>query len=159
MKKFSDKKISILIIFGIIILSVISIIQLNQRLENINKLTFFDEEKNPIITINIEVADTHEERRIGLMNRQSFPEKTGMLFIFEEQKPRSFWMKNTYIPLDIIFVNEKFEIMTIQKNTEPLSEKSIFSDDPIMYTVEVNAGFTDKYEIKEGGYINYSLKQ
>lgn len=159
MKKFSDKKINFLIILGLVILSTISIIQLNQKIEEKNKLTFFNENKSPIKTISIEVADTHEERKTGLMNRQSLPEDTGMLFIFEESKPRSFWMKNTYIPLDIIFVNENFKITAIQKNTEPLSRQSILSDGPAMYTVEVNSGFTDKYEIEEGDFIRYSLKE
>ena len=64
-----------------------------------------------------------------------------MLFIFDNERPLSFWMKNTYIPLDIIYVNKSLEIVTIQENTMPLNEKPIPSEKPALFVVEVNAGY------------------
>lgn len=120
------------------------------------KLAFLNRKtKKTIIEIDIEIADTPYERAVGLMYRRSLPTKAGMLFIYEQSKPRFFWMKNTYISLDIIYANENMQIVTIQKNQKPLSEKPISSYRDSMYVVEVNAGFCDKYGINIGDYINF----
>ena len=120
------------------------------------KVIFFNKEtKDKIIQIDVEIADNPDERSTGLMYRYSMSEKAGMLFIYEETQPLAFWMKNTYIPLDIIFVDENMQIVTIKKNAKPLSEKLIPSIRDSMYVVEVNAGFCDKYGIKSGDYLSY----
>jgi uncharacterized membrane protein (UPF0127 family) len=85
------------------------------------------------------------------------PDTAGMLFIYKQSQKLFFWMKNTYIPLDIIFVNENMQIVTLWKNTKPLSEKTIPSYQFSKYVVEVNAGFCDKYDIKLGDYITYRI--
>lgn len=122
------------------------------------KLTFLSKKtKKKIITIDIEIADTPFERAVGLMYRRSMPAKAGMLFIYKQSKPQQFWMKNTYIPLDVIFMNENMQIVTIQKNKEPLSNKVIPSYKNSLYVVEVNAGFCDKYGITVGDYIDFKL--
>jgi len=79
----------------------------------------------------------------------------GMLFIFPEEEIRSFWMRNTYISLDMIFVNADKKIVTIHKNTKTLSDQSYASTEPAQYVVEVCAGFSDKYSIKTGDKINW----
>src|SRR4030042_774943 len=76
-------------------------------------------------------------------------------FIYEKTQPLAFWMKNTYIPLDIVFVDENMQIVTIKKNAKPLSEKLILSNRDSMYVVEVNAGFCNKYDITIGDYLAY----
>src|SRR3989304_6381194 len=120
------------------------------------KVIFFNKEtKDKIIQIDVEIADNPEEITTGLMYRHFMPDKAGMLFIYEETQPLAFWMKNTYIPLDIIFVDENMQIVTIKKNAKPLSEKLILSNRDSMYVVEVNAGFCDKYFIKSGDYLSY----
>lgn len=120
------------------------------------KVTFFSKKtKKRIIAIDIEIADTPLERATGLMYRRSIPAKAGMLFIYEQSKPRIFWMENTYIPLDIIFLDEDMRIVMIQKNQKPLSKKLIPSYKNSLYVVEVNAGFCDKYGINIGGYIDF----
>ncbi len=106
--------------------------------------------------IDIEIADNEYERTQGLMYRSSMPDSAGMLFIFEHSQLRSFWMKNTIIPLDIIYFNENKEIVTIHKYTTPFSEASIFSYKRAQYVVEVNAGFCDRYKIMEGDRIVFS---
>ena len=108
-----------------------------------------------ITTIDIEIADNAYEREKGLMYRHSLPDNAGMLFIFERSGPLSFWMRNTYISLDIIFADEKRQIVTIQKNTKPLSYAQIPSERNSKYVVEVNAGFCDKYGIAVGDYIAF----
>jgi len=120
------------------------------------KLTFLNKiTRKKIVEIDIEIAYTPDERATGLMFRRSMPDRAGMLFIYEQSKPRFFWMRNTYIPLDIIYVNENMQIVTVQKNTMPLSDKPIPSYKNSMYVVEVNAGFCDKYGINIGDYINF----
>lgn len=119
-------------------------------------LTFHDKSTKKIITqIDIEIADNPDKIETGLMYRRSLPDKAGVLFIYKQPQPLSFWMKNTYIPLDIIFVDENTQIVTIHKNTKPLSEDSIPSYRDSMYVIEVNAGFCDKYGIQIGDYIKF----
>jgi len=114
------------------------------------ELTFVDSTGNPIVKIDIEIADNDYERQLGLMNRQSMEEMQGMLFIFPQERYQSFWMLNTLFSLDIIFINSNKEIVTIHKNTTPLSEQSYPSSAPAIYVVEVNAGFCETHNIKLG---------
>lgn len=113
--------------------------------------------KKPVKKIDIEIADNEQKRMQGLMYRRSMNEDNGMLFIFPISEPQSFWMKNTIISLDIMFVNEKKEIIKIHKNTIPYSERSYPSFKNAMYVVEVVAGFSDKYGITEGDKIDYKI--
>jgi uncharacterized protein len=112
--------------------------------------------KKELRMIDIEIAANDSSRTMGLMYRKSMEETKGMLFIFEQPDLHSFWMKNTYISLDIIYVSEKKEIVKIYKNTEKLSTKSLPTDKPSLYVVEVIAGFCEKYGIKEGDKIEFS---
>ncbi len=105
--------------------------------------------------IDIEIADSDGERQQGLMYRTQMEESQGMLFIFPETEMQSFWMKNTLIPLDILFVNEKMEIVTIQKYAQPKSEQSLRSTQPAKYVIEVNAGFCDRYQVSEGDLVKF----
>ena len=106
-----------------------------------------------IVKIEIEVADDENERILGLMNRDSIPANAGMLFMMGVEESQSFWMKNTKIPLDIIYVSADNVIVKVCANTEPYSLKNIDSDFPAMYVVEVNAGFVKKNGIKAGDRI------
>lgn len=105
--------------------------------------------------IEIEVADDDQKRARGLMYRKSIPENGGMLFKHEREQIQSFWMKNTYIPLDIIFVNNEKEIVTIHPNTSPMKEWSYASTEPALYVVEVNAGFCARHNIRTGDKIDF----
>jgi uncharacterized membrane protein (UPF0127 family) len=113
-------------------------------------------QSNSVVRLDIEIADEEAERMRGLMNRMSMPEFSGMLFIFERDEPRSFWMKNTYISLDIIYIDSRKEIVSIQKYTQPQTTSSIPSEKPAMYVLEVNAGFTDKHGIQAGDKIDFA---
>lgn len=114
--------------------------------------------KELIRKIDIELAENDDERMQGLMYRRSMDDSKGMLFIFQREEPQSFWMKNTVIPLDIMYVNSKMEIVKIFKNTVPFSEKSLPSEKPATYVVEVAGGYSDKYGIKEGDLISFVKK-
>ncbi len=114
------------------------------------ELTFTDSTGNPILKIDIEIADNDYERQLGLMNRESMEEMQGMLFIFPEERFQSFWMMNTLFSLDILFINSQKEIVTIHKNTKPLSEQSYPSSEPAIYVLEVNAGFCERHDVKMG---------
>lgn len=108
-----------------------------------------------ITVINIQIADNDQERAQGLMWRASMPEDDGMLFIFDKQKILTFWMKNTYIPLDMVFADKTGKIVMIHAEAVPFSEASITSDQPAKYVVEVNGGFCARYGIKDGDSISY----
>jgi len=103
--------------------------------------------------IDIEIADTPEKRQTGLMYRVRMKENRGMLFIFDREEPQSFWMRNTEISLDIIFVNSDLEIVKIHHNTKPFSDSSLPSIRPAKFVVEVNAGYCEKFGISEGNKI------
>lgn len=107
--------------------------------------------------IDVEVADNDRKRSQGLMYRKTMNESQGMYFVFPISELQSFWMKNTILSLDIMFVNENKEIVKIHKNTTPFSEKSLPSEKKAMYVVEVVAGFSDKYGVKEGDKINSQI--
>jgi hypothetical protein len=117
------------------------------------ELTFTDSLGNAKIKIDLEIADNEYERQLGLMNRKSMEENQGMLFIFQYERMQSFWMRNTLIPLDMMFVNKDNKIITIHKNTKTLSAQSYPSTGPAIYVVEVIGGFTDKYKIVVGDKI------
>ncbi len=117
------------------------------------ELTFTDTLGNAKIKIDLEIADSEYERQLGLMNRKSMEETQGMLFIFQYERMQSFWMRNTLIPLDILFINKDKEIITIHKNTKTLSAQSYPSTAPAIYVVELVGGFTDKYNIVKGDKI------
>lgn len=118
-------------------------------------LIFSDSLGTEKIKIDIEIADTEYKRQLGLMNRKSMEENQGMLFIFNEERLQSFWMLNTMISLDILFVNKEKKIVTIHKNTTPLSQQSYPSSEPAIYVVEVVGGFCNKYNILPGDKISW----
>ena len=121
--------------------------------KNFNEIYINNGEK--IIKINAEVADDNEERTKGLMFREKLDENDGMLFVFDNENYQTFWMKNTLIPLDIIFINKNLEVVDI-KNAVPCKEEPCTlykSSKPAMYVLEVNGNFTAKNKIKLGSRI------
>lgn len=120
---------------------------------------FFTSQLNSdtLARIDIEVADNDQSRARGLMYRRSLPENAGMLFTQRMEEMQSFWMKNTYIPLDILFVNANKEIVTIHANTTPLKEWNYASTEPSLYVVEVNAGFSGRHGIRTGDKIEFVI--
>jgi uncharacterized protein len=103
------------------------------------------------VLVQVEVADTPAEHVRGLSNRASLPEQGGMLFIFPQESEWQFWMKDTLIPLDIIWADEEGTIVTIARNVSPESYPEAYtSTKPAKYVLEVNGGFSDIHGIAEG---------
>lgn len=103
-------------------------------------------------SFDVEVASSPETRALGLMYRESLDENKGMLFIFEDESQRAFWMKNTKIPLDMIFINKEKKIVNIL-TAEPCDAdpcQNYGSEKPAMYVLEINAGLAEKNNLKIG---------
>ncbi|MFQ5536620.1 MAG: DUF192 domain-containing protein [Gemmatimonadota bacterium] len=100
-------------------------------------------------TVDAEVARTPEERTRGLMYRETLPDGTGMLFVFESSEVRSFWMQNTYIALDIAYMDPNFVVVDIQQ-MEPLTTDLHESAGPIMFALEVRKGWFEEHGIRVG---------
>lgn len=103
----------------------------------------------------VEIADDEQERETGLMNRDKLPTGQGMLFLFPDARERAFWMKNTHIPLDIIYISKSGEVISIQKNTMPMNETPLHSFGPAAAVLEINGGQADALGIKPGDRITH----
>ena len=99
------------------------------------------------------LAETRNQQTRGLMYVKSLPKNTGMLFIYPNSNIRAMWMKNTLISLDMIFIDENGIVSSIEKNTEPQSLKTIRSEKPIKYVLELAGGKTDQIKLIEGDHI------
>ncbi|HKS94724.1 MAG TPA: DUF192 domain-containing protein [Terriglobia bacterium] len=106
-------------------------------------------------SFNIEVMVTNQERALGLMFRRSLPENSGMLFIYDPPQPATMWMKNTLIPLDMVFISADGRVHRIEENAEPFSEALIPSDGDIVAVLELNGGEADKIGLKRGDKVIY----
>ncbi len=98
----------------------------------------------------VEVADDKTERAQGLMNRETMSMSAGMLFVYPEPQPVGFWMKNTLIPLDMIFMDETGTVKKVHHEAQPLDESPIFGGDDILAVLEINGGLARKIGIREG---------
>jgi len=103
--------------------------------------------------LKVEIADTPSKQQTGLMFRKHLSANAGMLFSFERPRKMMFWGQNTYIPLDIAFVDEDNRIRQIAYIT-PLSTKAVRSDERMKYALEANAGYFSNNDIKVGTKIN-----
>ena len=119
-------------------------------------LTFTSPDGTVRSKIEIEIADTEPMRQRGLMYRQQLGEDQGMLFIFQTSEKQTFWMKNTPLSLDMVFVNSYHEIVSISKETTPFAETIYASEGPAQYVVEVNAGYCDRHSVKVGDRVDWT---
>ena len=120
-------------------------------------------EKLDIITaggqrdFKVEVMRTDAERERGLMFRRFLPPDRGMLFDFKKPEPVMMWMKNTYIPLDMVFIGADGKVLSTAQNAEPLSERVIPSGGPALGVLELNAGIVAKLGIKAGDQVDNAM--
>ncbi|NAS32473.1 DUF192 domain-containing protein [Flavobacteriaceae bacterium R38] len=119
-------------------------------------LELFNTDEVLIKALDIEIADNDYETETGLMHRKSMLENRGMLFIFKDEEPRFFYMKNTEISLDIIYINSELKIVSFVENAETLNEASLPSNFPAKYVLEINAGLVEKWGIKVGDSISFT---
>ena len=112
--------------------------------------TFSNPDGTSSSSVNLQVASTNAERMTGLMYRKSMPENEGMIFIFPQVQVQSFWMKNTYIPLDMLFLDDDLTVIGILENVPVLNEQPRSVGKPGRYVIELNAGRAKALGIKEG---------
>jgi uncharacterized protein len=113
--------------------------------------------KTGVHSFSVEVVDNDADRAQGLMHRRSLPEGTGMLFDFHREQDVSFWMQNTYIPLDMIFIRADGRIHRIAENTVPLSLEQVPSRGPVRGVLEVIAGTSRKLGIAPGDRVAHPI--
>jgi len=155
----------ILIILSIILLTILSLKYISNPLtrNTIKENTISNQTQNTVCfkekCISLEIAQTPQQRARGLMFRKNLDENQGMLFIFENSAFHSFWMKNTLIPLDIIWINENKEIVYLISANPCKTEtcESYKPDSPAKYVLEVNQGFVRENNIKVGDKIKINF--
>ncbi len=118
-------------------------------------LSFISDQDSIIAKVKVAVADTPEKRDAGLMNVKDLPEYDGMLFIFKKPQPLSFWMANTPLPLDIIFIDKDYKIIRIYHSTTPYSKNELSSGSPAQYVVELNGGYCINHDVTEGMKVKF----
>ncbi len=114
------------------------------------EIEFLGPEGKSIRPFEVEVVSTPSTRARGLMFRRELGERNGMLFVFPEEKVQSFWMKNTVIPLDMVFVSKEMRVVGILENVPPLTEDSRYVDVPSTYVLEFAGGTIRKAGVREG---------
>ncbi|WP_420601548.1 DUF192 domain-containing protein [Flagellimonas sp.] len=121
------------------------------------ELTVSKSETDEIVAnFDIEIAESEYETQTGLMYRESMENNQGMLFVFDDVAMHSFYMKNTQIPLDIIYIDENLKIVNFQKNAKPFDETGLSSGVPIKYVLEINAGLSDQLGLMVGDSVSYN---
>ncbi len=120
------------------------------------ELSIFKQKVDTLITsLSIEIAESEYETQTGLMYRESMAKDQAMLFIFPDERIHNFYMKNTAIPIDIIFIKEDLTIASFQENAKPFDETGLSSQVPVKYVLEVNAGLAQKWLLEIGDKIVY----
>lgn len=113
------------------------------------------ETTDTIAHFDAEYAISAQDQNYGMMYRKNMDDNMSMLFFRDRLEMQSFWMKNTYVSLDIIYLDEKKRIVSIQKNAEPLNTRSLPSTGPALYVLEIKGGLSDAYGIKQGDIMAY----
>lgn len=119
------------------------------------ELSLFKNDGTFIRKIDIEIADDDYQRETGLMHRSSLKESQGMLFIFDEEAQRGFYMKNTLIPLDIIYLNKDGVIVSFAENAQPEDLTTLPSQVPAQYVLEINGGLSEEWVLEVGDRIEW----
>ncbi|MFV0565597.1 MAG: DUF192 domain-containing protein [Flavobacteriaceae bacterium] len=118
------------------------------------ELTIFKTDATTV-KLDIEIADTEYDIQTGLMYRSTMLSNRGMLFVFDNEEIRYFYMKNTKIPLDLIYIGSDKRIVSFQKNAKPFDESSLSSKGPAQYVLEVNAGLVDSWGLVIGERVSF----
>jgi uncharacterized membrane protein (UPF0127 family) len=108
--------------------------------------------------LELETAETEKERQKGLQDRKQLDKYKGMIFNFDKEKKQSIWMKNTYIPLDIVFLCSDGTVLNIEQG-EPQSEEHIFSDGACKHVLELKQGMADRLNISRGDDLGFLISE
>lgn len=139
------------ILFALILFAGMSVCANAQATFPRGELAIKTEEQNYNFDVELALDDSH--RQYGLMFRDNLPEMNGMLFVYEEKRDLAMWMKNTFISLDILFIDERGKIINIAKSAQPRSLSLIRSKRAAKAVLELNGGLTDKLNIAVGDKI------
>lgn len=120
------------------------------------ELTVYGKDGSQKAKFNIEIADHDEAQQRGLKYRESMRDDEAMLFIFDGKQSYGFWMKDTYIPLDMLFIDYEQNIFQIDAHTTPFSEEPVEPEGYNKYTLEINAGLAEKMNITKGDRIEWT---
>jgi len=121
------------------------------------ELTLYKSTSDSIIAkLDIEIADTDYDVQTGLMYRNSMLNTRGMLFVFPTMRERYFYMKNTRIPLDLVYLDNQMYIVSFQENAQPFNEDQLPSTVPAQYVLEINAGLAEKWLLEIGDRMEYT---
>ncbi|MCB1527740.1 MAG: DUF192 domain-containing protein [Hyphomicrobiaceae bacterium] len=107
--------------------------------------------------VGLEIADTEEKKQVGLMFRTELADDHGMLFAYDSPREITMWMRNTYISLDMIFIGEGGRVVSVSRQTEPMSEEIISSRVPALAVLEMKAGSAEHYQVKPGSRVEHPL--
>ncbi len=107
------------------------------------------------LAVDVELARNDRERARGLMDRPSLPENAGMLFVFDESAVQSFWMKNTLIPLDMLFISDDGHVVGIVESAEPRTLSPRTVGKPSRYVLEVNGGWSRAHGVRAGDRVRF----
>jgi len=127
-------------------------VEMEKKESDISKVCFNEE------CFNVEIADTPKTRARGLMNREHLDQGSGMLFLFDTESKYHFWMKNTLIPLDIIWLDKNKKVVFIEHNVEPCEADPCETFGPgekTKYVFEINSGLAKKIGLKERDYLEF----
>jgi uncharacterized protein len=158
--KNNSKIISIIIAISFVVFSVCLYFFYNQPIKTLftNNTNLNKSQEQSVKKLNlqtVELADTPDLQAKGLMERESLCQNCGMLFVFPIEQVQSFWMENTSISLDMIFIDKSGKVVKIHSNTTPFQRYPTYNSiDPVTYTLEVNAGWSQSNSIFEGDYID-----
>jgi hypothetical protein len=139
----------IMILFVIVVLIILFLLICVNQKQNRRSQSIYVKIND--LRLKIQIADNLKKKFLGLSGQKKMPEQEGMLFVFNQPGSHSFWMRGMKFPLDIIWINKDLEIIEIKKDIQPDSFPQIYkSIDPAKYVLEINAGLSDQYNIKEG---------
>lgn len=138
--------LAVLILFNAAVFAIYR----SKTVGNVSHVVFADQTK-----LNIWIAKSAPSKEQGLMFIKNMPENQGMLFVYENDRILNFWMRNTFIPLDMIFVWADMEIKHIHTWAKPLDESLVSSQVPVRYVIETNSGFTTTHNIKTGSKVQF----
>lgn len=141
---------------AVIILALATLVLVSQPDTHLGTVELTGDGGN-VTRLNVEIADTPEAHRTGLMNRSSLAGDAGMIFVFSNDERRYFWMENTEIPLDMIFISKDLTIIDIHENATPMSRDTIASSGSCRYVLEVNGGRCKAIGIEVGDHVRLDL--
>ena len=138
-----------------VLLAVFLLIAAGAASADPDKVRIFSKSGEHVFTV--EIADDPQKRARGLMHRRHLPRDAGMLFVYDPPQEASFWMKNTPLPLDILYADERGMIITIARMTTPYSTKNIQSGGVVRGVLEINGGLSDELGVVEGDRLSHPV--